>query len=88
MASCPFCGASETDRFEIEGHRFLVFACTFSPEVDSSWSEEELRLHLATDFGPSGTRYFRGMCDRLHLYVTAGEGGRVLRGDAPPSGSA
>ncbi len=86
MATCPFCGAAETDRFSLEGHTFLVFACTFSPEIDGGWSDEELARHLATDFGPSGTRYFRGMCDRLHLYVTAGPGGRVLRGDPATPG--
>lgn len=76
---CPFCGAPETDRFDLEGRRFLVFECMFSPAVDPRLSDEELDGFLRTEFGRDPSRaYFRQMCDRLHLYVTKGEGGRVL----------
>jgi hypothetical protein len=67
---CPFCGAEETDRFDLAGERFLVFACAFAPRVDPALSEEELRAELARSYPAEGqSRYFRGMCDRLHLYV-------------------
>ncbi|HYA58178.1 MAG TPA: hypothetical protein VEH57_06945 [Thermoplasmata archaeon] len=79
MLSCPFCGAAETARFDLEGHRFLVFGCSFTPEVDPQLSEAELVRHLANDFGRDGSGYFRQMCDRLHLYVTKGDGARHLR---------
>ncbi|MGI0055662.1 MAG: hypothetical protein ACREBT_01115 [Thermoplasmata archaeon] len=69
MLACPFCGALETDRFEIEGTRFLVFACMFSPSVDLALSDEEIARHLERDYGPKGSAYFRSMCDRLHLVV-------------------
>jgi hypothetical protein len=82
MVSCPFCGAAETDRFDLEGRRFLVFGCMFTPEVDPRWSEDELARELGRRYRADGSgAYFRHMCDRLHLYVTAGEGGRALRGD-------
>ena len=78
MLACPFCGAPETDRFDLEGHRFLVFRCLFSPEVDPKLTEAEIAEHLARDYGPQGSGYFRSMCDRLHLYVTQGNGARAL----------
>jgi hypothetical protein len=78
MLRCPFCGAEETDRLDLEGKRFVVFACMFTPEVDPSWTDEAVAAELATAHPGGGARYFRGMCDRLHLYVTAGEGGRRL----------
>ena len=79
MLHCPFCGARETDRFDLEGRRFLVFECMFSPAVDPKLSDEELGTFLRTEFGPDTSRaYFRSMCDRLHLYVTKGEGARAL----------
>jgi hypothetical protein len=78
---CPFCGAIESDRFDLEGHRYLVFACTFTPEVDPHLSEEELDRHLRSAYSAeSGSGHFRQMCDRLHLYVAKGEGARALTG--------
>ena len=87
MLTCPFCGAPETDRFDLEGRRFLVFECMFTPQVDPKLSEEGLREFLRTEFRPGSSRaYFRQMCDRLHVYVTKGEGARALtRGERSPS---
>lgn len=78
MAVCPFCGAPETDRFDLEGRRFLVFRCLFSPSVDPALSEEALARHLATVYGSQGAAYFRRSCDRLHLYVTKGPAAEAL----------
>ena len=78
MLACPFCGAPETDRFEIEGRRFLVFQCMFSPRIDPELSDAEIDARLRATFGADGTRYFRGTCDALHVYVTKGEGARLL----------
>ncbi len=88
MLSCPFCGASETDRFDLEGRRFLVFACMFTPAVDPSTPEAELPALLRREFSAGDAPgYFRSMCDRLHLYVADGEGARHLRGEStPPAG--
>jgi len=82
---CPFCGAPETDRFSLEGHRFLVFRCLFSPEVEEGMSDDEIveRLHALAAQGPA---YFRGTCDRLHVYVTKGAGARQLVRDDPTPG--
>ena len=85
MLSCPFCGASETDRIDLEGKRFLVFACQFTPEVDPAWDDSRLAAELPSRFGRSGTAYFRGMCDRLHLYVTKGEGALTLQKGSDPN---
>jgi hypothetical protein len=83
--ACPFCGAPVTDRIAIEGATFLVFRCLFTPRIDPAWTEEETERHLRTDYAGGGASYFRGMCDRLHLYVTKGEGARALgAADAPP----
>ncbi len=83
MLACPFCGAPETDRFDLEGRRFLVFRCLFSPEVDPALGDAELARHLAEVYRDgTGPGYFRQMCDRLHVYVTAGAGARHL---GPPS---
>jgi hypothetical protein len=80
VLSCPFCGAPETDRFDLEGQRFLVFQCLFTPQVDPTMSEEEVARHLEAVYRDgTGGGYFRKMCDRLHLYVTKGDGARVLR---------
>jgi hypothetical protein len=78
VLSCPFCGAPETDRFDLEGHRFLVFRCMFSPEVEPSLSDDEIAQRLRVGFGSKGDRYFRATCDRLHVYVTRGGGARLL----------
>ena len=63
---------------ELEGRRFVVFPCAFTPEVDPKLSEEALQAVLAATHPGGGAPYFRGICDRLHLYVTSGEGGRRL----------
>jgi hypothetical protein len=83
---CPFCGGPETDRIEIDGRRFLVFGCLFTPEVDVAMDEVRLAEHLARSYRPGDSTYFRGMCDRLHLYVTKGPGARALTD--PSTGSA
>jgi hypothetical protein len=86
VLSCPFCGAPETDRFDLEGHRFLVFRCMFSPEVEPSLSDDEIADRLRARFGTNGEPFFRATCDRLHVYVTKGEGAKVLTGStANPS---
>lgn len=81
MLSCPFCGAEETDRFELDGAKFLVFRCMFTPQVDPALSEEEIAQELARAYEDRAQGYFQGMCDRLHLYVTKGEGARQLLGE-------
>lgn len=83
MLHCPFCGSPETDRLDLEGRRFVVFACMFTPEVDPAMSDEAVTTVLANAHPGGGSPYFRGMCDRLHLYVTAGEGGRRLTATRP-----
>ena len=88
MLRCPFCDAPETDRFDLEGQRFVVFGCLFTPRVDPALDDAALAEHLASAYRPDGTgAYFRRMCDRLHLYVTKGDGARGLTGGAaPPTG--
>ena len=78
MLACPFCGAPETERIDLEGRRFLVFRCMFTPEVEPGLSDGEIAERLISAFGHDGARYFRGTCDRLHVYVTRGEGARRL----------
>jgi hypothetical protein len=86
VPTCPFCGAAETDRFDLEGHRFLVFACMFTPEVDPALSDAEIGSRLQKDFVEGGSKtYFRGMCDRLHYFVTAGAGARALNPAGMPA---
>jgi hypothetical protein len=75
---CPFCGAPETERLDLEGKRFLVFRCMFTPEVDPGLTDDEITHLLAESFGPQGANYFRGTCDRLHVYVTKGAGAKLL----------
>ncbi len=77
MLACPFCGAPETERIDLEGKRFLIFGCMFTPEVESTLNDAEIAGLLAR-FGSDGREYFRGTCDRLHVYVTRGEGARIL----------
>jgi hypothetical protein len=78
VLACPFCGAPETARIDLEGKRFLVFRCMFTPEVEPTLSEAEISERLVARFGSDGSEYFRGTCDRLHVYVTKGDGARVL----------
>ena len=86
MLRCPFCDAPETARFDLEGRRFLVFECMFTPAVDPKLSDDALSDFLRTEFRRDASRaYFRRQCDRLHLYVTKGAGARAL---AAPSGTA
>jgi len=87
MLSCPFCGAPETDRFTLEGHRFLVFRCLFSPEVEEGLTDDEIVERLRS-FAAQGPGYFRGTCDRLHVYVTKGSGARSLGAPSDPEPSA
>jgi hypothetical protein len=82
MLACPFCGASETERLDIGGTRFLVFGCMFTPRVDPDLSDEQVAAHLRTAVGSDAGRYFRGTCDALHVYVAKGEGARFLTGRA------
>ena len=82
--TCPFCGAPETDRLDLEGRRFLVFQCLFTPSVDPTLSDPQLAERLAHDYAEPGSAYFRRMCDRLHLHVTRGETARVLGAVDPP----
>ncbi len=84
MLTCPFCGSPETDRLEVEGHRFLVFGCMFTPEVEPGLTDEEVAERLAHVFAPQGEGYFRRTCDRLHVYVAKGEGARILTGTPSP----
>ena len=87
MQHCPFCGAPESDRVDLEGHRVLVFRCMFSPTVDSTWSEETLRSHLTEAYAGQGGSFFRNTCDRLHLFVVQGEGARELTRPRTPEGT-
>jgi hypothetical protein len=80
---CPFCGLPETDRLDLEGQRFLVFQCLFTPAVDPSLDEAALAAHLSATYQAGNPAYFRGMCDRLHLYVTKGGGARELGAPVP-----
>ena len=75
---CPFCGAVESDRIDLEGRRFLVFPCLFTPAVDPALDEPALAAHLEATYRRGDPTFFRGMCDRLHLYVTKGAGAREL----------
>jgi len=83
---CPFCGGRESDRLDLEGRRFLVFPCLFTPEVDPNLTDAELAEHLRRTYADGGAKFFQGTCDRLHLYVTKGAGARALGApvDAPP----
>ncbi len=84
MLRCPFCGSAESDRFEVEGRRFVVFGCMFSPEVGAAADDEELAAAIRAAHPPEGgAAHFRATCDRLHLFVAKGEGARVLLGAAP-----
>jgi hypothetical protein len=80
---CPFCGRPESDRFDLDGHRFLVFECQFSPEVDPTLTDDEIAERLRVGFAAEGNAYFRKTCDVLHVYVAKGEGARILTGKRP-----
>ena len=83
MLSCPFCGLPETARLDLEGRRFLVFACQFTPEVDPALTDAEIEDRLKSVFGAEGEAYFRKTCDALHVYVAKGEGARFLTAPRP-----
>ncbi|MGA8275245.1 MAG: hypothetical protein WB789_05310 [Thermoplasmata archaeon] len=83
MLSCPFCGLPETARLDLEGHRFLVFECQFTPEVDPTLTDREIEEGLSGRFGTDGGAYFRTTCDTLHVYVAKGEGARILTAPRP-----
>jgi hypothetical protein len=87
VLACPFCGAAETDRIELEGRRFLVFRCMFTPQIDPGLSDPEIADRLASAFAPQGRAYFRGTCDTLHVYVTKGAGARILQDEGVPPGA-
>lgn len=78
--TCPFCGSELTDRIDVGPQRFLVFRCMFTPPVDPSLNDAQLAERLRADYDGRGDPYFRGMCDRLHGYVTRGPGARILTG--------
>jgi hypothetical protein len=78
VLACPFCGTPESDRVDLEGKRFIVFGCQFTPEVDPAWDDGRVDAELRGRYGASGSAYFRGVCDRLHRFVTKGEGARAL----------
>lgn len=85
MLRCPFCGAEETDRVELDGARFVVFRCMFSPKVAPGRSDAELDSDLRRTYSGGGGAYFRGMCDALHLHVAKGEGARKLTAGRVPA---
>lgn len=78
MLHCPFCGAAESDRIDLDGDRFLVFECMFTPQVDPSLPDDRLEAHLRQTYEGSSAQYFRSMCDRMHLFVTQGAGAKTL----------
>jgi hypothetical protein len=80
---CPFCNATESARLDLEGRRFIVFPCQFTPEVDPSLSDPEVEERFARSFGSGGDAHFRRTCDALHVYVTKGEGARFLTSPRP-----
>ena len=82
VAQCPFCGAAETDRISVEGLRYIVFACMFTPQVSPTVPDDQIDAHLRDAFGAAGDVYFRRQCDLMHLFVTKGAGARELVGPA------
>lgn len=54
----------------------------FSPEVEPALTDAEIDARLRASFGTKGDPYFRATCDRLHVYVTKGEGAKLLAPDA------
>jgi len=78
MLNCPFCGAPETERLDVEGQRFLIFGCLFTPRVDPELSDAEIDERLRATVGTNARQFFQGTCDALHVYVTKGAGARFL----------
>lgn len=73
MLACPFCGSAETERLSIEGERFIVFACMFTPRVSPELNDAQIEEEIRRSYGTNGSAYFRGICDRLHLVVARDE---------------
>jgi hypothetical protein len=88
VLACPFCGRPESARIDLEGRRFLVFACQFTPEVEPGLSDLEISERLRRTFGSEGGTYFRKTCDALHVYVAKGEGARILTSPRPGTSTA
>jgi hypothetical protein len=82
VLTCPFCGAPETERVDVEGSRFLIFGCMFTPRIEAGLSDEEVADRLRAAVGTDANRFFRGTCDALHVYVTKGEGAQILTGSS------
>lgn len=80
MLNCPFCGAPETARLDVEGARFLVFGCMFTPRVEAGLADAQVAESLRTLASAGSGPYFRNTCDALHVYVTKGAGARILTG--------
>jgi hypothetical protein len=80
VLNCPFCGAAETERLEIDGSRYVIFPCMFTPRVEAGLTDPEIAERLARLVGADRSSYFRKTCDVLHVYVTKGEGARLLIG--------
>ena len=71
MVVCPFCNAPESDRFILEGKRFLVFRCMFTAETEPGVPEDALPALLGDRYGREGSAFFRRTCDALHRVVVA-----------------
>lgn len=69
MVVCPFCHAPESDRFTLEGTRFLVFRCMFTAETEPGLADDAIPGFLAEKYGRQGTEFFRRTCDALHRVV-------------------
>lgn len=68
----------------MEGRRFLVFGCMFTPRVDPELSDAEVAERLRAVGDTDRRKFFQGTCDLLHVYVTKGEGARFLTTPSPP----
>jgi hypothetical protein len=86
VLTCPFCGAPETERLDVEGARFLVFRCMFTPRIEPELTDAEIAERLRAAAGSDARRFFQGTCDALHVYVTKGEGARFLTASSPRAG--
>lgn len=83
MLTCPFCGAAESDRIDVEEQRFVVFPCMFTAAIDPKLPEADLPGYLQSEYGQRGSQYFRGMCDRLHLVVAREPSADTSAGQPP-----